>query len=149
MKVTRTFRIDVDLAERFSRVTDALMVNGSEVVRQMMKKYVEEKEEELKTKVDEIIEVRDNFPNDGEAYVVGKAENGKYFFAWGWEYPYATEIPGYNIPDGESGISWHATEKQAMAEMLSAFWLFSHTKVATEEEAMTKMKEAEENRKTK
>lgn len=120
MKTTRTFRIDVDLAERFSRVTDALMVNGSEVIRQLMKKYVEEKEEELKVKVEKIIEMRDNFPNDGEAYTVGKDENGKYFFAWGWEYPYAEEVPGYNIPDGESGISWHATEKQAMAEMKDA-----------------------------
>ncbi|WP_153014977.1 hypothetical protein [Heyndrickxia coagulans] len=108
------------MAERFSRVTDALMVNGSEVIRQMMKKYVEEKEEELKVKVEEIIERRDNFPNDGEAYAVGKAENGKYFFAWGPEYPYAEEIPGYNIPDGENGISWHATEKQAMAELQEA-----------------------------
>lgn len=117
MKTTRTFRIDVDLAERFSRVTDALMVNGSEVIRQLMKKYVEEKEKELKVKVEKTIERRDNFPNDGEAYTVGKAENGKYFFAWGPEYPYADEVPGYNIPDGESGISWHATEKQAMAEM--------------------------------
>lgn len=120
MKTTRTFRIDVDLAERFSRVTDALMVNGSEVIRQLMKKYVEEKEEELKVKVEKIIEMRDNFPINGEAYVVGKAENGKYFFAWGPEYPYATEVPSYNIPDGESGISWHATEKQAMAEMKDA-----------------------------
>ncbi|WP_046721441.1 hypothetical protein [Heyndrickxia coagulans] len=120
MKTTRTFRIDVDLAERFSRVTDALMVNGSEAIRQMMKKYVEEKEEELKVKVESVIEMRDNFPNDGEAYVVGKAENGKYFFAWGPEYPYAEEIPGYNIPDGENGISWHATEKQAMAELQEA-----------------------------
>ncbi|WP_348658938.1 hypothetical protein [Heyndrickxia faecalis] len=120
MKTTRTFRIDVDLAERFSRVTDALMVNGSEAIRQMMKKYVEEKEDELKVKVEEIIEMRDNFPTDGEAYTVGKAENGKYFFAWGWEYPYADEVPGYNIPDGENGISWHATEKQAISEMKEA-----------------------------
>lgn len=120
MKTTRTFRIDVDLAERFSRVTDALMVNGSEVIRQLMKKYVEEKEKELKVKVEKTIEMRDNFPNDGEAYVVGKAENGKYFFAWGPEYPYSEEVPGYNIPDGENGISWHATEKQAMAEMQDA-----------------------------
>ncbi|MED4962959.1 hypothetical protein [Heyndrickxia coagulans] len=117
MKTTRTFRIDVDLAERFGRVTDALMVNGSEVIRKLMKKYVEEKEEELKVTVESVIEMRGNFPNDGEAYTVGKAENGKYFFAWGPEYPYADEVPGYNIPDGESGISWHATEKQAMAEM--------------------------------
>lgn len=120
MKTTRTFRIDVDLAERFSRVTNALMVNGSEVIRQLMKKYVEEKEKELKVKVEKTIEMRDNFPNDGEAYTVGKAENGKYFFAWGPEYPYSEEVPGYNIPDGESGISWHATEKQAMAELQEA-----------------------------
>lgn len=120
MKTTRTFRIDVDLAERFSRVTDALMVNGSEVIRNLMEGYVEEKEEELKVKVEKTIEMRDNFPNDGEAYVVGKAENGKYFFAWGPEYPYATEVPSYDIPDGENGISWHATEKQAMAELQEA-----------------------------
>lgn len=120
MKTTRTFRIDVDLAERFSRVTDALMVNGSEVIRKLMEKYVKEKEEELKTKVESIIEMRDNFPNNGEAYVVGKAKNGKYFFAWGWEYPYAEEIPGYNISDEENGISWYITEKQAMSEMKEA-----------------------------
>lgn len=120
MKTTRTFRIDVDLAERFSRVTDALMVNGSEVIRKLMEGYVEEKEEELKVKVEKTIEMRDNFPNDGEAYVVGKAENGKYFFAWGPEYPYAVEVPQYNIPDGENGISWHATEKKAMAELQEA-----------------------------
>lgn len=120
MKTTRTFRIDVDLAERFGRVTDALMVNGSEAIRQMMKKYVEEKEEELKVKVEKTIEMRDNFPNDGEAYTVGKAENGKYFFAWGPEYPYADEVPGYNIQDGENGISWHVTEKAAVAELQEA-----------------------------
>lgn len=120
MKTTRTFRIDVDLAERFSRVTDALMVNGSEVIRKLMEKYVKEKEEELKMKVESIIEMRDNFPNNGEAYVVGKAKNGKYFFAWGWEYPYAEEIPGYNISDEENGISWYITEKQAMSEMKEA-----------------------------
>ena len=120
MKTTRTFRIDVDLAERFSRVTDALMVNGSEVIRKLMEKYVKEKEEELKTKVESIIEMRDNFPNNGEAYVVGKAKNGKYFFTWGWEHPYAEEIPGYNISDEENGISWYITEKQAMSEMKEA-----------------------------
>lgn len=117
MKTTRTFRIDVDLAERFSRVTDVLMVNGSEVIRKLMEKYVEEKEKELKVKVEKTIEMRDNFPNDGESYTVGKAENGKYFFAWGSEYPYAVELPSYDIPDEENGISWYDTEKQAMSEM--------------------------------
>lgn len=68
----------------------------------------------------EIIEFKNNFPNDGEAYAVGKAENGKYFFAWGWEYPFAEEVPDYNIPDGENGINWHNTEKEALADMEDA-----------------------------
>lgn len=120
VKRTRQYRIDQDLLDRFDRVNEALMQNKSEVIRQLMRKYVEEKEEELKVKVKEIIEIRDNFPNDGEAYTVGKAENGKYFFAWGPEIPYADEVPQYNIPDGENGISWHVTEKQAMAELQEA-----------------------------
>jgi len=120
MKTTRTFRIDVDLAERFNRITDVLMVNGSEVIRKLMEEYVEEKEEELRTKVEKTIEMRDNFPNNEEAYIVGKAENGKYFFAWGSEIPYKEKVPSYGIEDGENGISWHDTEKKAILEMKEA-----------------------------
>ncbi|UYM81212.1 ribbon-helix-helix domain-containing protein [Heyndrickxia coagulans] len=117
MKRTRQYRIDQDLLDRFDRVNEALRQNKSEVIRQLMRKYVEEKEEELKVEVLEIVELRDNFPNNGEAYAVGKAENGNYFFAWGPEYPYADEVPSYNVDDGESGIGHFPTKKHAMEAM--------------------------------
>lgn len=65
-------------------------------------------------KVVEIIEFKENFPVDGEAYTVGKVEDGRFFFAWGSEYPYSEEIPGVEIPDGEGGISYHPTKEEAM-----------------------------------
>lgn len=117
MKVSRPFRIDVLLLERFDRINDALMVNGSEVIRQLMQKYVEEKEDELKVKVTDLIKTRYDAPINGEAYVVGKTENGKYFFAWGWEYPYDDEVPSFDIPDGENGIQYFNTEREALKEM--------------------------------
>jgi len=46
-KKPRQFRIDADLLERFDRVNERLYVNGSEVVRRLIKEYVEEKEKEL------------------------------------------------------------------------------------------------------
>lgn len=117
MKVSRPFRIDVLLLERFDRINDALMVNGSEVIRQLMQKYVEEKEDELKVKVTDLIKTRYDAPINGEAYVVGKTENEKYFFAWGWEYPYDDEVPSFDIPDGENGIQYFNTEREALKEM--------------------------------
>lgn len=71
-------------------------------------------------KIKEVVEIKDNFPVDGEAYIVGIGENGKYFFAWGPEIPYEDEVPSYDIPEGESGIEWFATEKQASATMNAA-----------------------------
>lgn len=120
MKRPRQFRIEQALLDRFDRVNNAIAANGSEVVRKLIEKYVEEKEEELKMKVIETIEMKENFPVDGESYLVGKGENGKYFFAWGPEIPYEDEVPSYDIPEGESGIEWFATEKQALAAMNEA-----------------------------
>lgn len=68
-------------------------------------------------KVEKVIEFKENFPIDGEAYIVGKGENGKYFFAWGPEIPYDEEVPAENVPDGDSGIEWYETEKEATSEM--------------------------------
>ena len=119
MKRPRQFRIEQELLDRFDRVNEALAANGSEIVRRLMEEYVNEKEEELKVEVVEIFETKENFPNDGEAYTVGKA-NGKYFFAWGTEFPYADEVPSFDIPEGDSGISWHKTKKQALAAMNEA-----------------------------
>ena len=117
MKRPRQFRIESDLLDRFDRINEVLAVNGSEVVRRLMERYVEEKEGELKVKVEDVIEMKENFPVDGEAYAVGKAENGKYFFAWGPEYPYADVVPRYEVPDGASGIKWYNTKNEAMTAM--------------------------------
>ena len=46
-KVRKTFRIEPDLWERFVRINDRLAVNGSEILRRMIEKYVEDKEKEL------------------------------------------------------------------------------------------------------
>lgn len=117
MKRSRPFRIESDLLDRFDRINEFLAANGSEVVRRLMEQYVAEKEKVLKVKVEEVIEMKENFPTDSEAYAVGKAENGKYFFAWGSEYPYVNEVPAYEIPDGESGIKWYSTKKEALTDM--------------------------------
>lgn len=117
MKRPRQFRIEQELLDRFDRINEFLAANGSEVIRRLMEQYVAEKEEVLKVKVEEVIEMKEDFPTDGEAYAVGKAENGKYFFAWGSEYPYANEVPAYEIPDGESGIKWYNTKKEALTAM--------------------------------
>lgn len=120
MKRPRQFRFESDLLDRFDRINEVLAVNGSEVVRRLMERYVEEKEGELKVKVEEVIEMKENLPVDGEAYAVGKAENGKFFFAWGSEYPYADEVPSYDIPDGECGIKWFDSKNEALAAMNEA-----------------------------
>lgn len=114
---SKQVRINSDLLDRFNRVNNALAANGSEVIRRLMEQYVAEKEEELKVKVEEVIEMKENFPVDGEAYAVGKAENGKYFFAWGPEYPYVDVVPCYEVPDGASGIKWYNTKNEAMTAM--------------------------------
>src|SRR5690606_27900264 len=115
----KQFYIPISLSKRFDRVNRALAVNGSEIIRRLIYNYTIEKERELSVRVDEVIEIRENFPNDGEAYAVGKA-NGKYFFAWGAEYPFADKVPSFNIPDGESGIEWHESKKLAFTAMAKA-----------------------------
>lgn len=67
----------------------------------------------------EIIIKKENFPIDGEAYVVGE-QMGRYFFAWGTEYPFADELPEEDITNGESGIQWFETAKEALQEYLDA-----------------------------
>lgn len=115
----KQFYIPISLSERFDRVNEALAVNGSEIIRRLIAEYTDEKERELSVPVDEVMDIREDFPTDGEAYAVGKA-NGKYFFAWGSKYPFADEVPSFDIPDGESGIEWHETKKSALSAMEEA-----------------------------
>lgn len=65
---------------------------------------------------------RENFPIHGEAYKVGELD-GRYFFAWGHEYPFvddASDLPMEDIDDGESGIEWFETETEAMRSFVDA-----------------------------
>ena len=71
-------------------------------------------------RIAEELERRDDFPIDGEAYVVGRVEDGRYYFAWGPKYPYAEELPDRSITAGESGISYHKTEAEAREAMRQA-----------------------------
>ena len=79
----------------------------------------------IMAKVDEVIEEKHDYPVVGESYVVGKVEDGRYFFSWGPEYPKEGEdgddvVPSYNIEAGESGISFHNTVDAALKEMQDA-----------------------------
>ncbi|MEK0286075.1 hypothetical protein NST17_20545 [Caldifermentibacillus hisashii] len=120
MNRVRQFRFESDLLDRFDRINEFLAANGSEVIRRLMEQYVAEKEEALKVKVETTLEMKENFPVDGEAYAVGKAENGKYFFAWGSEVPYVDEVPLYDVPNGECGIKWFGSKNEALAAMNEA-----------------------------
>ena len=65
---------------------------------------------------------KEDLPVEGEAYKVGEV-SGRYFFTWGWKYPYledVSELPNYNIIDGENGIQWYETEKEALQACLNA-----------------------------
>jgi hypothetical protein len=120
VKRSRPFRIESGLLDRFDRINEFLAANGSEVIRRLIEQYVKGKEEALKVKVEEVIEMKEDFPTDGEVSAVGKAENGKYFFAWGPEFPYADVLPRYEVPDGASGIKWYSTKKEALTDMNEA-----------------------------
>ena len=71
-------------------------------------------------KVKEILEQKDSFPLDGEAYVVGQTEDGRYFFAWGWEYPKDNELPEKEVLDGANGFQFYNTEEEALGAMREA-----------------------------
>lgn len=67
----------------------------------------------------EVIIMKENFPIDGEAYAVGKQGN-RYFFTWGYEFPYREKMPGEDVVVGENGIEWFATEEEALSSYLDA-----------------------------
>ena len=64
-------------------------------------------------RIKEEIKRLDNFPIDGESYILGLAEDNRYFFAWGSEIPYSEEIHNENILDGENGIEFFNTLEEA------------------------------------
>src|SRR5690625_3628718 len=124
-----SFRIPKELRDRFDRVVEAGAVNKSKLIRQWIETYTEEKEKELNVmaKVVEYIEEKTDYPVVDEAYTVGKVDDGRYFFAWGGEFPKNDEVPAYEIEDGESGISYHDTADEALSAMQDAVGAVENT----------------------
>ena len=80
----------------------------------------------------EIIHKVHNFPIDGEMYMVGRY-NDKYFFAWGRSIPRQitvdpSAIPSTEIRDGESGIQFFDTLKEAEDEIRDSIQTFLNAK---------------------
>ena len=71
-------------------------------------------------KVIDIIETVEDYPIRDTRYVVGKVEDNQYFFAWGWEYSYADELPEQEDNDGENGFSYFDTKEIALSAMKEA-----------------------------
>ena len=61
-----------------------------------------------------VITTLNNFPMVDEDYVLGSTEDGKYFFSWNWN---IEELPDDEILEGESGIRYHDTLKEAAQDM--------------------------------
>ena len=61
-----------------------------------------------------VIIILSNFPMVDEDYVLGSTEDGKYFFSWNWD---IEELPDKEILDGESGIKYFDTLKEAAQDM--------------------------------
>lgn len=122
-----SFRIPKVLRDRFDRVCNAESINKSKLIRTWIENFIEHKERELKIMVDvmEIIKQRVDFPVLDESYTVGRVEDGRYFFAWGPDYPSENDegvevVPSYPIDAGESGISFHENASSALSEMEKA-----------------------------
>lgn len=67
----------------------------------------------------ELIISKENFPVDGEMYVVG-SQDGWYFFSWGDDIPYRETMPESVIDDGANGIEWFETEAEALYAYIEA-----------------------------
>ena len=117
-----SFRIPKELRDRFDRVVEAGAVNKSKLIRQGIEAYTSEEERRLNVmaQVVEYIEKKNDYPLVGESYTVGKVDDGRYFFAWGPDYPVEDEVPAYEIEDGESGLSYHDTADEALSAMQDA-----------------------------
>ena len=61
-----------------------------------------------------VITILGNFPMADEDYVLGSTEDDKYFFSWNWD---IEELPDDEVLEGESGIRYHDTLKDAAQDM--------------------------------
>lgn len=117
-KVGKYFDLSEDVAEALRTAAFKRRVSQLEIVERALRRelgmvttFVE---------VAELIEEKADYPVRDEHYTVGRTEDGRYFFAWGPEYPHADEIPAHDIEDGESGIHFHNTPESALGDMRDA-----------------------------
>lgn len=71
-----------------------------------------------------VITILSDFPMVDEEYVLGSTEDGKYFFSWNWDIE--EELPDEEILQGESGIRYHDTLKEAAQDMKEAIEASEH-----------------------
>ncbi len=72
-----------------------------------------EGENEMK-ELKKVIIILRNFPMVDEDYILGSTEDGKYFFSWNWD---IEELPTKEVLDGESGVKYFDTLKEAAQDM--------------------------------
>ena len=65
----------------------------------------------------EIIAILKDFPMVDQDYVLGSTKDGKYFFSWNWD---IEELPDEEVLDGESGVKYFDTLKEAAQDMKEA-----------------------------
>ena len=83
-----------------------------------------------------VITILSDFPKVDEDYVLGSTEDGKYFFSWNWD---IEELPDEEILEGESGIRYHDTLKEAAQDMKEAIEASGH--LLNDEEVQEVLKE--------
>ena len=103
MKKPRQFRIDVDLLERFDKVNEKLAVNGSEIIRRMIRNYVEENERRvLKMEKAEFLKVANGeYEVDGYTIQYSEQPNYEWFALVNGEF---VDVSGYDWEDFDGFI---------------------------------------------
>ena len=84
----------------------------------------------------EVITILSNFPMVDEDYVLGSTEDGKYFFSWNLD---IEELPDKEILDGESGVKYFDTLKEAAQDMKETIEASKH--LLNDEEVQEVLKE--------
>lgn len=55
----------------------------------------------------------------GKTYAIGE-QAGRYFFAWGFDFPFTDELPEEDISNEKNGIKWFEAREKAFQAYLDA-----------------------------
>lgn len=78
----------------------------------------------METRNVQVVKRYDNFPVDGQDYCLGQDHAGRWFFAWGYQWPKMGRVPALDVEEGNNGIHWHATLDEAERDLRQAMDLF-------------------------